>query len=616
MGLINEWCLPDLDDKIGSNDGGATGSDDGQELDNSKLRTFKDFVSANSDLIDFGDCGNVKSLVMVINLDSTTQSFLQNNVNGVSASSGTLSYTDFDNAFVDGVDTNTITTGWHCVIITSTTDVACSNLELGHIGATYGDFKCAYLATYSEDLSASQIQRITEEQLYKVNSNAESLIGTLVSNPTPYTTNANTRAYYALEDVNDSSGNGFNLTNNNTCTFVGGKFNNGVSTGTSNTNKSLSINNNLGITTTTPKTIMGWFKVLTAPTNNTYQTFVRLAPGTTGTTNVSYIQYCNISGVLKLRAVSYGSGTSNAEYNIDLGTSEFNHIALTDDLTTCKLYLNGVMVASVAHRTGNSNWSGDLFRIGCRDGDEYASIIADDVVVENRAITEAELVGCISSYASRYLPNKNNIKESLNNWYPFNGNSIDLVNAKNGTDTAITYSWNTNTNTKEAVFVNGTNYITFPSNVLTNSESAITISVWMKANSTHIQSILAPVSGTAKGIYFAYAIFVASQIGCSFYNGSAYTLKATTPLPDTTSWHLYTWAWSTTQGNSKLYLDGKLIATSSDSVGTAIDLSAAHMSSSSSATYASYCNLRDLRIYKKALDATEVDKLFRDTFIN
>jgi len=257
MGLINEWCLPDLEDRIGNNDGGATGSDDGQELDLSKLRTFKDFVSANSDLIDFGDCGNVKSLVMVINLDSTTQSFLQNNVNGVSASSGTLAYTDFDNAFVDGVDTNSITTGWHCVIITSTTDVSCTNLELGHIGATYGDFKCAYLATYSEDLSATQIQRITEEQLYKVNSRDSG--ATYRYLPPKNSIRDGLVAHFPLNGGStDISGSGFNGTD--TSMSYGTIALNGMATGVFNGSGYISLGNVLSYERNQAWTLSAWIK--------------------------------------------------------------------------------------------------------------------------------------------------------------------------------------------------------------------------------------------------------------------------------------------------------------------------------------------------------------------
>jgi hypothetical protein len=55
----------------------------------------------------------------------------------------------------------------------------------------------------------------------------------------------NLRAYYKLENLNDSSGRGFNLTNNNSVAFSPAKYANGADFGTSGTNKGLTTTTNV-----------------------------------------------------------------------------------------------------------------------------------------------------------------------------------------------------------------------------------------------------------------------------------------------------------------------------------------------------------------------------------
>ncbi|MBT7884872.1 MAG: hypothetical protein HN641_13675, partial [Candidatus Marinimicrobia bacterium] len=109
---------------------------------------------ANTKVV-YGDIENIKSIGLWINLDTTTEQILEGSANDklIHASTGTLTYTDFDNAYIDNVDTNTITTGWHCVVITSTTDVDMSAVTLALNNTSYGKFQCAKVTFWSEDVS-------------------------------------------------------------------------------------------------------------------------------------------------------------------------------------------------------------------------------------------------------------------------------------------------------------------------------------------------------------------------------------------------------------------------------------------------------------------------------
>ena len=96
------------------------------------------------DSVALGNIGNIKSLSFRIKLATTTEQILEGAANDklILANAGTLTYTDFDNAYINGVDSNTISAGlWHNVVITSTTDVDMSACTLALNNASYGAFE-------------------------------------------------------------------------------------------------------------------------------------------------------------------------------------------------------------------------------------------------------------------------------------------------------------------------------------------------------------------------------------------------------------------------------------------------------------------------------------------
>ena len=114
-----------------------------------------------------GDIGNVKSIVLWINLKSTSEEIFEGDPNAhlILTNAGTLSYTDFDNAFVDGIDTDTITTGWHLLIITSTTDVECTDAVLALNNAAYGEIWCSKIIIYDHEITPKERASLMSEFL-------------------------------------------------------------------------------------------------------------------------------------------------------------------------------------------------------------------------------------------------------------------------------------------------------------------------------------------------------------------------------------------------------------------------------------------------------------------
>src|SRR3990167_3539263 len=103
--------------------------------------------------------------------------------------------------------------------------------------------------------------------------------------------------------LNESSGNaasevgGFTLTNNNSVAYSAGKIGNAADGGATNTNKTLTITNNLGITGGAI-TMAGWVNVTTAP-SDAAQCFFRQKDS--GPADVAYwIRYRDVAGAKTL----------------------------------------------------------------------------------------------------------------------------------------------------------------------------------------------------------------------------------------------------------------------------------------------------------------------------
>lgn len=215
---------------------------------------------------------------------------------------------------------------------------------------------------------------------------------------------ANIRAYYALENTDDGSSNGYNLTNNNLVTFTAAKFGNGANLGANNTNKYLRINNTLGINGGACS-ISVWVKNLAEIGSGGW--CFAICGG--GTTHVFYvIGYEYNSGTRRVAFSRYkdGVGGQTATYNLTMGTSDFYHLVLTYDTSNILGYLNGVKVAGPTAASGNGSGSATYSGVGYfYDGYaySYASSLIDETVFWNVALS-AEEVAQVYVGPSTFIP--------------------------------------------------------------------------------------------------------------------------------------------------------------------------------------------------------------------
>lgn len=200
---------------------------------------------------------------------------------------------------------------------------------------------------------------------------------------------SNLRAYYKLENVSDTTANGYNLTNNGTVTFGAAVFNNGGDLGTSNSSKWLSIANNLGVSGNGDVCIAGWVKLKSEISSGQWILFQSLS--NSGADRYLEINYEYNSGTRRISINASATGTIT--YNLTMGTSDFYHIAVNrSSANAVELFING---ASVGTGSGGTSGGGNTnqFSIGrhATVSTGHASAICDDVVVFNRVLTSNEI---------------------------------------------------------------------------------------------------------------------------------------------------------------------------------------------------------------------------------
>lgn len=194
-------------------------------------------------------------------------------------------------------------------------------------------------------------------------------------------------AYWKLEDVNATIG-GFTLTNNNTVGFNAGLYNLAADGGASNTNKYLSVANNLGIAGNGTISVSLWLKLTTEIASGTYGIFVH----GNSTTDNRYIQIYYEYNSGTRRIVLDNSGT-NTNYNIALGTTNWYHLVLTRNsgaAGTADLWVNNVKQISAAAKS--SSTTGNKFNIlSDNSAVIFLSGLIDDVGVFNKVLSATEV---------------------------------------------------------------------------------------------------------------------------------------------------------------------------------------------------------------------------------
>lgn len=202
----------------------------------------------------------------------------------------------------------------------------------------------------------------------------------------------NLKAYYRLQDVNDSSGNGNTLTNTGSVTFEAAKFGNGAS-GFSGT-KYLHISSDFSIGGGNA-TIYFWIKMV----SDSLAYCIELSD--IGTRTRFQVQIGG--GSINYQRIREGVGVATASASVTTGTSVFHQVALTYDTSTIRGYYDGVLVATTTQSGNGSSGGSEEFVIGGVTGDSFVTAIMDDVAVLSTPLSAQDIAMLYQDSASSIL---------------------------------------------------------------------------------------------------------------------------------------------------------------------------------------------------------------------
>ena len=211
------------------------------------------------------------------------------------------------------------------------------------------------------------------------------------------------QAYYKAEDVTEyyTGGGTLDLTNNNTVAFNAAKIDNGADGGTTNTNKSLSIANNLGIDGGACS-ISFWVKINTEVAAGTYGL---VCCASSGTDVLYFVRYDYNAGTRRLRffRVKQNVAVTASAYTVTLVTTNWYHVVLTYDTTNIKGYVNNIQQGADTAASGTGSGQTSAFIIlGDNSGDgstiaNFASAIVDEVGIWSKALSTNEITDLYNS---------------------------------------------------------------------------------------------------------------------------------------------------------------------------------------------------------------------------
>jgi len=199
----------------------------------------------------------------------------------------------------------------------------------------------------------------------------------------------NLLAFYKLNDLTDSSGNGNTLTNNGNVTFSSGKIGNAAEF-TADNDKYLTIENNLGQITETGFSVSMWFKKYTD--TNSYLI------DSEASSQYGWFLGANAGGSIWFLG---GEGSWSIVKQINPDTSwvvdQWHHVVITSNSSGDLSYYIDGQVQSTSD--SGVSWTPAGLRFGSNSFDSAANLDGqiDAVGIWNRALTEPEIAALYNS---------------------------------------------------------------------------------------------------------------------------------------------------------------------------------------------------------------------------
>ncbi len=484
------------------------------------------------------------------------------------------------------------------------------NFGTAYIGSVFGgtrnftgiidDFRI-----YNTNLAASQIA-----SLYSTG-----VVTKVVANNTGLVGQWSFDAGKGLKAI-DSSGNGNTGTLNGSLAWVSGKHGNALSFNSASS-QYVSLASGT-IADGSDMTVVAWVK----PTAIAQQAFV--SNWSAGTSLTGFDMSMNTSG--KLRC-AYGNGTSTTFFTattLTLAANQWNLVACVRNTGSTSVipYLNGA-AGSAMTLTGNATGlsvTGARFGQRGDTGDKYTGLM-DDVRIYNRALSLAEIVNLYNSGQVTKNVNQNSKNTNgLVGFWSFNGPDTTATTATDvsGSSNTLTFSGGVVKSAGkvgQALSFDGSSGYLHITTFSGPPSSRMTLCTWMKTPGTGATQFILNINRNPGNIVNEgiWQININGKLHFWDYTGSAYGFvdpgtESNTAVTDN-KWHFACFVKNNTAGT--YYLDGAangaVTALSSVSYGSA-DWSVGKDYRDGG----SYFNgsLDDLRIYNRALSATEIAALY------
>lgn len=198
----------------------------------------------------------------------------------------------------------------------------------------------------------------------------------------------NLLAFYKLDNLTDSSGNGNTLTNNGGVTFSSGKIGNAADFDGTN-----SLDSNFVIPDTGDFTIASWFNL------SQEQPFALLGNGLewgSGFIELGSSDPGLQDQVFRVYITDYTTSGAALASDAPLNLASWNHIILKRSGSTFNMWINGVLQASTFEYSGGINSGSGLLTIGKSTYTHHVGQI-DAVGIWNRALNSTEVAELYNS---------------------------------------------------------------------------------------------------------------------------------------------------------------------------------------------------------------------------
>jgi len=437
---------------------------------------------------------------------------------------------------------------------------------------------------------------------------------------TRFASDGNLQGYWKGENANDSSPNGYNLTNTGSVSFSSGKFGNGMVFNGSNY---LSIANgscpNLAMTGS--RTFCAWIYPTTVTSGANYTIISKQG---SANTYRGYSLYLNNGTVARFEVYPIGGATPSISSDAIISGNTWYFIAGVYDSANSllKVYINDKCWQTSASSTSTD--AGVSFKIGANETggvNNYFYGTIDDVAAFDRALTHDELLSIYKTGVKKLNGTSNVPQELASTPLASDANLQGYWKLEaNGNDSSPN-GYNLTGTTRGAVagkFGNGLDFeasnadhieIATPANL--NFSGSFTISAWINLETANLQGAVLS-NWNVKGQY----IF-GTDGGCVYLivknnSNNNYDIKGNTTIPLSTWCHIVG-VWDTSTNRLRVYLNGVSDKTEVTTSGTPMSENNYVVMGAQDFNGLYRCFdgiIDDVAVFNRALSATEISNLY------